>query len=133
MADYNCVSRTNYFRVKDLPAFKAWVKQRGLAMFSNEEHAGQFALAPGDDYYGAFPSRDSETDEEIDFVRELSAHLEERSVAVILEAGAEKLRYINGYAIAVNARGESVQIFLDDIYQLAERQFPGEQVTRAEY
>ncbi|MDQ5977168.1 MAG: hypothetical protein QG602_140 [Verrucomicrobiota bacterium] len=133
MADYNCVSRTNYFRGKDVPAFKAWAKQRGLEIFTSEDHAGQFALAPGDDYYGAFPSHDGETNEDIDFVRELSAHLEERSVAVILEAGAEKLRYINGYAIAVNARGESVQLFLDDIYQLAAQAFPGSDITRAEY
>lgn len=58
-------------------------------------------------------------------------------MAVILKAGAEKLRFINGYAAAVDSEGQRVDLFLDDIYQPAClgacQQFPGKEVTRAEY
>jgi hypothetical protein len=35
------------------------------------------------------------------------------SVAIIMEAGAEKLRYLQGRALAVNADGETAEISLD--------------------
>jgi hypothetical protein len=62
----------------------------------------------------------------------LSTHLAEGSVAVIVEAGAEKLRYVHGHAVAVNSKGEQLCIGLGDIYEMAEKRFGGE-VTRAEY
>jgi hypothetical protein len=133
MADYNCVSRTNYFRVRDTAAFAAWVQRRGLAIHTSDKHPGHFALAPGDDYYGAFPNRDAESEKEIDFLDELSGHLHQQSVAVILEAGAEKLRYIIGHAAAVDSQGRRIELFLDDIYDFARQAFPEADLTRAEY
>jgi len=52
-------------------------------------------------------------------------------VAIMMEAGAEKCRYINAYALAVNSKGETKEISLDQIYELA--QPLGEHITRAEY
>jgi hypothetical protein len=46
-------------------------------------------------------------------------------------AGAEKLRYINGWAEAYNNKGEKRVINLGDIYKLAEEL--GSEITRAEY
>jgi hypothetical protein len=46
-------------------------------------------------------------------------------------AGAEKLRYINGWAEAYNNKGEKRAITLGDIYKLAEEL--GSEITRAEY
>jgi len=132
MANYYCSARTNYFRVKDEAAFKAWAKQHELEVIASEQQAGLFALHPNSDD-GSFPTYDCDTDEEIDFVVELGSYLTENSVAVFLEAGAEKLRYINGCAVAVDAKGDVLRISLDDIYQLAENRFPGKEVTRAEY
>lgn len=134
MANYNGTSRTNYFRVKDQAKFHAWAESLDLTV---EEKGGSFALFPGD-YAddGAFPScvndPESEADgEELDFMLELSKHLADRSVAVRISAGAEKLRYVSGFADAINNRGERVSIHLDEIYELAASL--GTEISLAEY
>jgi hypothetical protein len=66
-----------------------------------------------------------------DFVVELSQHLKKGSVAIMMEAGAEKLRYITGFACAVNWKGDIKRISLDDIYDEANKM--GKIVTRCEY
>lgn len=53
----------------------------------------------------------------------IGAHLVEGSVAVLEEAGAEKLRYLNGSAVAVNHRQEVVSISIADIYDKAKAAF----------
>jgi hypothetical protein len=64
---------------------------------------------------------DEETEEceYIDLFQEVADHLQEGSVALFLEVGAEKLRYMTGHAVAVNATGQVVAISLDDIYDRA--------------
>lgn len=134
MANYYCSSRSNYFRVKDVAAFKAWAATLGIDVHARQDAPDYFAVFPAsDDDTGAFPILKPGTDEEIAFAAELSGHLADESVAIILEAGAEKLRYIHGHAIAVNALGEQVQLFLDDIYELAAKRFARREITRAEY
>lgn len=63
-----------------------------------------------------------ETNEEIelDLPAVVAEHLVDGDVAVLMECGSEKLRYLTGYATAVNAAGETKQITLDDIYELAD-------------
>ena len=132
MANYYATSRTNTFQVKDVAAFKAWADKLGIRVHQREGGSG-FVLDPGDcNDSGTFPSCDMEKDEEIDFADQLSGHLAEGSVAVIIEAGAEKLRYVHGHAVAVNSKGEEVHVDLADIYERAEKAFGGE-VSRAEY
>ena len=133
MANYYAHSRTNFFRVKDAAKFTAWAKQRGVTVHCRHGDSEYFTMMPDDSDSGTFPNFDSETDDEIDFAAELAAHLYEDSVAVILETGAEKLRYLHGHATAINAQGERIEISLDDIYVLAAQRFPGKEVTRAEY
>lgn len=133
MANSYCASRANFFRVKDAAKFTAWAKQRGVTVHRRHGDTEYFTMVPDDSENGAFPDYDPEADEEIDFAAELAAHLHEDSVAAILETGAEKLRYLHGHAIAINAQGERIEISLDDIYALAGRRFPGKEVTRAEY
>lgn len=132
MANYYATSRTNTFRVKDPKAFKAWAEKIGIKVHERADASG-FVLFPNDmDDCGTFPSYDSDAEDEIDFANQLSAHLAEGSVAVIVEAGAEKLRYVHGHAIAVDCRGRQVCVALDDIYTLATKEFGGE-ISRAEY
>lgn len=56
-------------------------------------------------------------------------------VAVLLEIGAERIRYLYGDAIAVNHKGRVVALSLKDIYRKAAREFrvPENEITRAEY
>ena len=69
--------------------------------------------------------------EEIDLAGELAVHLEDGWVAVLMEAGAEKCRYVANWALAVNSKGETRRVSLEDIYELAGQ--IGEHVTEAEY
>lgn len=62
-------------------------------------------------------------------------HVIPREIVVCLEAGAEKLRYITGDAVAfrVGFSGfERLNVSLKDIYDLAERQW-GMRPNEAEY
>jgi hypothetical protein len=49
-------------------------------------------------------------------------------------AGAEKLRFITGYAEAINSKGERVSVNIDTIYDLAKQKFGKDvEVTPAQY
>jgi hypothetical protein len=61
----------------------------------------------------------------------VAAHPREGSVAVFFEVGAEGLRYLTGYAVAVNSAGRMVRVDLNDIFRLAESL--GDELTAAEY
>jgi hypothetical protein len=71
---------------------------------------------------------------EIDFLDQVATHLVPGQVMIIQEAGAEKARYINGYAWAVNAAGKTVQISLNEIYDKARHlTSPNVQISPCEY
>ena len=132
MANYYSSARTNYFRVKDVDAFNAWVKEfednDGVEVVSKEDTFG--FLFDGES--GVPNSRFVNGDyEPLDFMDELSEHLADDEVAILHEAGAEKLRYINGFAIAINNKAERRTISLDDIYVHAKEL--GKNVTLAQY
>lgn len=101
-----------------------------------EEEVKSFMIMPderSDD--GAWPSQAlveyedkvgggwNEDWEEIDIADELADHLESGSVAVLMEAGSEKHRYVCGYATAVNSNGTVVSLSLVDIYEKARKVF----------
>jgi len=136
MANYYANCRTNYFKVKDDDAFMEEIgKVPGLDI-CNE--AKGFCLL-GDDPDGAgWPAYlyDDETgdDYEVDITEIVSRHLANGEVAIFMESGAEKLRYITGCAIAVNNKGEYRIVELGDIYTLAQdlTDRPAD-ITAAEY
>lgn len=68
----------------------------------------------------------------MDFPIALSDHLDPRDVAILFEIGNEKLNYLIGYAIAVNADGVRTKISLDDIASKAQDLFPGLSITDAD-
>ncbi len=59
----------------------------------------------------------------------VSRHLVDGDVAVFLEVGAAKMCYLGGIAYAINSKGESEMVDLDDIY--AKAAHLGTTVTRA--
>lgn len=135
MANWYGSSRSNYFRVKDREAFLQWTEKRGLGVFKSDENAEHFAIYSADNDNGSWPSYDPEEDIEIDLVAELAQHLPKGQVAVLMEIGAEKLRYLTGIAIAVNHRGRAAVVSLDDVYRKAARTFhvPENEITQAAY
>jgi hypothetical protein len=136
MANWYGTARSNYFRVKDNDAFLKWADSRGLGVFRNKESADLFAIHGGettDD--GSWPSYDVEGDTEIDLVSELAQHLPKGQIAVLMEIGAEKLRYLTGVAMAIDHKGRVVEVTLSDIYRKAARAFrvAESEITQATY
>jgi len=131
MANYYESARTNYFRVKDADAFKAWLGTiNGVELITDDK--GRFGVLFNED--GVPSSRYNDTTEDwddFDFMEELAPHLADDSVAVLMGAGAEKLRYVQGYAVAINNKGEVRSLNLDAIYGMAKEL--GSEITEAQY
>ena len=127
MSQYHAQTRSNYFRVKSLPAFWAWIETFGFQVITSDEDDSLVGFMGQRD----IPAFDPETNEEINFTRELASHLAEDEVAIFQEVGSENLRYLNGSAVAVNHLGESEEISLYDIHSLARKL--GKNVTACEY
>lgn len=131
MANFTGAERTNYFKVKNRRAFLAWASKNKFEVIKSGRT--RLGLLPGeytDD--GIFDCFNPETCEEFDLAEELAKHLAPGSVAVIMGSGAEKLRYVSGWARAVNHRGDEVSVNLADIYNLAHKKF-GVRPTEASY
>lgn len=135
MANWYGSARSNYFRVKDKDAFTTWCASRNLNIL-NSTGESTVAIAPSDFDDGAWPSQtfneETQDYDDVDLVAELATHLAEGEVAVLMQIGAEKLRYLTGWAVAVNHKGETVSLNLSDIYDLAKTKF-GVTPTEAQY
>lgn len=126
MANWYGACRSNYFRVRDLDAFKAWLVDFPAKLIVGLD--GRFGFL-STDYYGGVPQ-----DDERDIIDELHEYLAENEVAVVIVVGAEKARYLTGAAVAIAWTGEQVEIDLNDIYGLAQDEFGGDaSITKAEY
>lgn len=125
MANYYGQARTNYFAVKDGQAFEDEMAKLPVEVITQETEDGQKLYGfldsnqdgAGLDYY----VWDEETDEdtEIEWLDILAKHLADGWVAIIMEVGHEKYRYLNGYASAVNNKGETRTLSLNDILTMS--------------
>lgn len=135
MANYIPVWRSNYFKVKDDDAFKAWLETVPYCDATQEEKG--WVLLQDDIGEMGIPAfrYDEETDEDIEFdlLDEIYPHLQEGEICIVQEIGFEKLRYLVGYSIAVNWKGEQVSCGINDIYRLAQEELGGENITEATY
>lgn len=136
MANYYETARTNYFRVKDEAAFRAFMDTvPGSEVHGSSTKPGMFCVLFTED--GVSSSRFNEETEdwdEFDFMEELAPHLADKSIAVLEATGAEKLRYVCGYAVAINNKGERISININEIYKLATEEFGSDtEITEACY
>ena len=135
MANYYENARTNYFTVKDEAKFNEFLcSLSGLDSYKDKE--GRHAIFF--DYESGVPfskyNEETKDYDDVDFLAELSQHLADGSIAIVMGAGAEKLRYITGYAEAINSKGERVSINIDSIYDLAKQKFDKDaEITPAQY
>lgn len=133
MANYYTSARTNYFTVTNEDAFRKWACQFPSAYVIHRKHedVSQFGfLFDEDDGVPSHFFDQNDEEQEVDFMAELAAFLPDGVVAILISVGAEKLRYVNGYAMAINNKLESREIGLDRIYALAAELG---QYTHAEY
>jgi hypothetical protein len=136
MANYYATFRSNYFRVRDLTEFKNLCESYNLTVLYEKDGSELVGIASGvDSDDGAMPdmkyNEQSDEFEYADLVGDLYPLLLEGEVAVLMEVGAEKLRYVVGYAIAFNNKGETKELGLNQIYDLAKTL--GSNCTVAEY
>ena len=124
MADWQSTARSNYFRVKDEDAFRTWVERTPpLTYFTHAADDHLFAIGSTTGWPMTAYNQAEDEEVEIDLPMELSLHLAEGQVAVLMETGAEGLRYVTGFAVAVNERGETVSLHMAEIYQRAAERF----------
>jgi len=136
MANYTGTARTNFFQVVDQAAadeLEAWCEKTGNVlhthggvplcfMVSGESEAGDFN----------FNYEDEEGDEVSAWWDTICHVLAEDECLVAMDAGAEKLCYVSGHALAMKADGSHVSLSLIDIYDMA-RKTLGIDPTPAEY
>jgi hypothetical protein len=125
MANWYGAARSNYVKIKDLNSLKKALEPFDIKI-SGEVGSDLVCLLCGDSSDGAWPSY-SEDDEgnelEFNFAEYVVPYMAPDQVLVVMEAGAEKLRYITGYAEAYHSDGRMVKVSLYDIYALAEKEF----------
>lgn len=131
MANYYASARSNYFKVKDSAVFGEAMKPFDIEICPQEQDGTLCLLSNGD---GGWCWYNPKTDEEIDPVELISPHLKDNEVCILLETGAEKLRYLTGHATAFDNKGEGSFLSLHEIYDRARDVFgPQASITRAEY
>ena len=125
MANYIATARTSYFRVKDRAAFDAWlatVEYNDLTVLETDDPLRVGLNATNGDCAGFYLEFEDEDGESRDLLAELAEHLAEGEVAVLVQSGSEKVRYVSGFAVAVMAEGadgyKTLEVNLDDIYSL---------------
>lgn len=140
MANYYASARSNYFRVKDVIAFKEWAASRGLGVWEQQGEQGDtpvtlYAIYPRNDDSGGWPSGAFNAEDELEefnVFEELAPHLADGWVAILLEVGAEKLRYLCGHAHVISADGKVSFISLEE-EALKRAKKKGQHVTEALY
>jgi hypothetical protein len=83
---------------------------------------------------GADELEDEDDFEDVDIFGEkgiIAESMRDGWVCVCIGVGSEKTRYLQGYAVAINNKGESKYIDLSDIYTIAAPL--GNKITEAEY
>jgi len=139
MANYYEQSRSSYFKVKDKAAFQAFLDRfcGAVEMIEDEKDKNRVGfLAPEGipSEWGVADADGMEESVEVDFVGELAGHLADHEVLIIVGNGYEKMRYLTGFAVAINNKGERRQVTVEDIYELAKQLTKRpKRITRAEY
>lgn len=118
--------RSNYFAVRDADAFLAFCERHDLEPITKGNKASQYGfLSPRDvmfspDMEDDFAREGEEGSGEADWLQELAKHIAGDDVAVVMQIGSDKMRFLMGHAWAVNGRGQTQELDLDEIYNRAD-------------
>ena len=107
--NFECTTRSNYFRVKDEDAFRAFMNTvAGDDLDVWEKHLdGQklFAFGAYGVIYGVASDDDEDCEEDYDaFLDGLKSHVVEDDAIIIMQAGNEGLRYVVGDATVITTK-----------------------------
>lgn len=151
MANYCGLTRTNYFRVRDVDKFKDIIRRiqchEGESLTIMEEtinnvpHYGFYVegvingLIPTDD--DAYIPEDEYDEPEADrdyMLRELSKVIDPEDAILIMEIGNEKMRYLIGYADVITAKGcTAVNLSMEAIVKARKILGNPSWITRTDY
>lgn len=106
MANYECATRTNYFKVKDAKSFKSLIEQTlaGDTVDVFEKKDGDHTLYG----FGSISSIDGLPDNGEanydEWLHQLQKIVADDDAIIIMEAGYENLRYVSGYFTVVTSK-----------------------------
>lgn len=125
MADFYGTARTNYVRFKDVEAVRKLLEPTQLELVQHSVHPDYYRIHTNS-FFGTFDTTwfdDQEEDHELCIESEVAPLLCEDEVLIVIEVGAEKLRYLSGKADAYTWDGRHVGLCLNDIYEQAAKSF----------
>jgi hypothetical protein len=135
LTNYYASARSNYFSPDDRPRLERWAQKFGIEIVDGTEPGSVTLLASEEGWPSWHCDEETSEERDIDIAEELGELLKPGETAVLLEVGAEKLRYVVGYAVAIHRKigggVETERLSLDEIYTRAETRW-GAQVSRAE-
>ena len=125
MANFVGKTRTNYFAVKDVEAFKAELSKYPVEIITKEQDGVTlYGFIDRDDNGGGnvdfyYDEEAENNSDDIDWLEFFQRHLEDDWVATIVTVGWEKYRYLSGHAVSYNNKLEGFHLDLADIIPLA--------------
>lgn len=135
MANYVSICRSNYFKVKDEKRFKRWCAFWSLEHWTDLPKGleGTYHAIADEDGEG-WPSSHPVTNEDIDFHAELQKHLAPDTIAILISATHEGLKFVGGHASALHADGRAEYLSLHEIHDMARTAFgPDVTITEATF
>ena len=132
MADYIADCRSNYVRAKNPKRFKELLMEYDVQIIEDDEERIGF-ISNADFGIPHFVNDEGDYTHTLDEDERVPKHLAEGEVLVIYEIGREKMRFLVGYAVAINWDGRACHVSLDEIYSRAQANFGNKPSTSAEY
>lgn len=126
MANWYGSARTNYVRIKDMPGLEQALEPFGVRIGHHPSHDDFVCLDTSGSEDGDFPSYAIDEDGkeyEFSFEEHVVPYLAEGQVLIATSAGAEKLRYITGWAGAYAWDGRTHFINISQIAEEAAKAF----------
>lgn len=120
MANYYASARSNKFKVRDIEIFKS-ILPDGIEVDVEDESDKLVMIYMDDPDRCGWPcfkwNEEAKESEEWDIKEAIAPHLQDDEWCVIQEVGAEKLRYLVGYSVAFNNKGERYSVNINDVYK----------------
>jgi len=136
MAVYVTKWRSNAFEVKNMDAFLEAVEDIPMQIEPALDGRGFLLMDDGDGEYSPLANntyRDgNDVEIAVDWADIFREHLADGQVAVFMGVGVERMRYLSGMAAAYNQRGETMELDIERIYEMAHAAW-GTAPTRCEY
>lgn len=133
MATYVSLGRTNYFLPANRRRLDELLADSGIQV--EQEAGGDRVVLLDTEGTDWVIYRDDEDDEGTWIPDVIAEYLQPGEIVIFQTIGHEKLRFLNGQAVAVSHTGQQVNLSMEDIYRQAAEAFgvPVNSISRAVY